>query len=244
MNWVNAELAKIAVNTFVTTKISYANMLAEICEHLPGADIDVVTGVLGQDSRIGSKYLRGTLGYGGPCFPRDNIALASLARRLGATADIAEATDAINRRQVERVVALVRRLGSANSPVAVLGLAYKPQTPVVEESQGVMIARRLAQMGHAVVAADPLALDGAGAVLSDSVLLVATPDAAIAAADIVVVVTPAPEFAALKPAAFASGGRRRIVLDYWRVLAPEVAQAADVIHIGIGRDEPIGVTAG
>jgi len=74
MNLVNAELAKISVNTFVTTKISYANMLSEICEQIPGADVDVVTNAIGQDSRIGKKYLRGATGYGGPCFPRDNVA--------------------------------------------------------------------------------------------------------------------------------------------------------------------------
>ncbi|HUZ62799.1 MAG TPA: nucleotide sugar dehydrogenase [Acetobacteraceae bacterium] len=234
MNWVNAELAKIAVNTFVTTKISYANMLAEICEHLPGADVDVVTGALGEDSRIGRKYLRGALGYGGPCFPRDNVAFARLARHLGVAADIAEATDAINRRQVDRVVALVHRLGGTASPVAVLGLAYKPETPVVEESQGVMIARRLAQAGHAVVVADPLALDGAAAVLGDSVLPAATPEAAIAMAKIVVVATPAAEFAALRPEAFTAEGRRRIVLDCWRVLPPALAEVAEIVHIGRG----------
>lgn len=241
MNWVNAELAKIAVNTFVTTKISYANMLAEICEHLADADVDVVTGALGEDSRIGRKYLRGALGYGGPCFPRDNIAFASLAHRLGAAADIAEATDAVNRRQVERVVALVRRLGGPDCPVAVLGLAYKPQTPVVEESQGVMIARRLAQAGHAVVIADPLALDGAAAVLGDQVMLVGTPEAAIAMAEVVVVATPAAEFAALAPEAFAADGRRRIVVDCWRVLPAAIASVADVVHTGRGaRERAVG----
>jgi UDPglucose 6-dehydrogenase len=82
MNFVNAELTKLSVNTYVTTKISYANMLAEICEKLPGADADVVTSALGLDSRIGRKYLKGALGYGGPCFPRDNVAFAALARSL------------------------------------------------------------------------------------------------------------------------------------------------------------------
>ena len=70
MNFVNAELAKISVNTFVTTKISYANMLADICDRLPGADVDVVTQAVGTDSRIGAKYLKGATGYGGPVFPQ------------------------------------------------------------------------------------------------------------------------------------------------------------------------------
>lgn len=82
MNWVNAELCKIAVNTYVTTKISYANMIADMCDHLDGADADVVTDALGADSRIGKKYIKGAIGYGGPCFPRDNKAFAALGRSL------------------------------------------------------------------------------------------------------------------------------------------------------------------
>src|SRR6516162_6966705 len=107
MNYVNAELTKLAVNTLVTTKISYANMLAEICETIPGADSDVVTAALGCDTRIGEKYLKGALGYGGPCFPRDNAAFSALARGNGVPALLAEATDALNRRQVPRLVEVI-----------------------------------------------------------------------------------------------------------------------------------------
>ncbi|MGH2611105.1 MAG: nucleotide sugar dehydrogenase, partial [Tepidiformaceae bacterium] len=79
MNFVNAELSKLAVNTYVTMKITYANLLAGLCERLPGGDVDAVTGALGLDARIGRKYLKGGLGYGGPCFPRDNRAMLCLA---------------------------------------------------------------------------------------------------------------------------------------------------------------------
>ncbi|HEY0421332.1 MAG TPA: nucleotide sugar dehydrogenase [Acetobacteraceae bacterium] len=232
MNWVSAEITKIAVNTFVTTKISYANMLAEICEKLPGADVDSVTAALGKDSRIGAKYLKGALGYGGPCFPRDNVALAALARGLDVGPDIAVATDAINRRQVDRVVGLASRLANGNSNIAVLGMAYKPHTPVVEESQGVMIARALAAAGHAVMIADPVALDSATAVLGDAVTPMGDAGSAIQAAGVVVIATNAPEYAALTAADFA--GARRIVLDCWRVLTPDIAEVADVVHLGRG----------
>src|SRR3954468_4334461 len=91
MTLVNAELTKIAVNTYVTMKISYANALADICERLPGADVDAVTDAVGMDSRIGRKYLRGAIAYGGPCFPRDNKAFALVARDRGTEALLAEA---------------------------------------------------------------------------------------------------------------------------------------------------------
>ena len=86
MDLMNAEIAKLALNTYVTTRITYANMLAEICERLPGADVDVVTSAIGLDSRVGTRCLKGATAYGGPCFPRDNLAFAKLARMIGARA--------------------------------------------------------------------------------------------------------------------------------------------------------------
>ena len=125
MNLVSAELTKISVNTYVTTKISYANMLADICDRLPGADVDVVTKALGADTRIGAKYLKGAMGYGGPCFPRDNVAFAALARKLGAKADVAEATDRINNYQVERLTSLVVEVRQGRH-------AHRPARPLLQ----------------------------------------------------------------------------------------------------------------
>ena len=170
MNFVNAELTKISVNTYVTTKISYANMLADLCDRLPGADVDVVTRALGADTRIGGKYLKGAMGYGGPCFPRDNVAFAALARKIGARADVAEATDRINNHQIERLTSLVAKFAKAGTRIALLGLSYKPQTPVVEESHSVKLAARLADAGYIVSVHDPLAQDAALAVLGDKVV--------------------------------------------------------------------------
>src|SRR5438876_2852131 len=103
MSFANAELTKLALNTYVTTKISYANMLAQICERMEGGNIDAVTSALGLDSRIGPKYLKGSLGYGGPCFPRDNLALATLARALNVPGPLPEATDRTKQVHVPRL---------------------------------------------------------------------------------------------------------------------------------------------
>jgi UDPglucose 6-dehydrogenase len=108
MAFVNAEITKLAVNTYVTTKISYANMLARICEQLPGANVDVITSALGLDTRIGPKYLKGALSYGGPCFPRDNLALAQLARQLNVPPDLAQTVDRFNRAQISWLADLVQ----------------------------------------------------------------------------------------------------------------------------------------
>jgi UDPglucose 6-dehydrogenase len=143
-------------------------MLADICDHLPGADVDVVTGALAMDSRIGGKYLKGALGYGGPCFPRDNVALSQLARTVGARADVAEATDRLNSYQIDRLAAAVRSFIAPNKRVAVLGLSYKSDTAVIEQSQGLALAMRLADEGYEVVVYDPAALPAALAVLGDT----------------------------------------------------------------------------
>jgi UDPglucose 6-dehydrogenase len=239
MNLVNAEITKISVNTYVTTKISYANMLAEICERLPAADVDVVTDALGMDSRIGVKYLKGALAYGGPCFPRDNVAFGQLARALGARADIAEATDRLNRHQTGRLAAAAARLLDGRSRIGVLGLSYKPGTGVIEESPGVALAARLSEERFEVYVHDPKALSGAMAQLQDKVVPILSAEECVRAVDALVIATPWPEFKQIPPAAFARAGRRLQVLDCWRMLDREKFGAvADIHYLGIGGTEP------
>jgi len=239
MNWVNAEITKIAVNTYVTTKISYANMLAELCDRLAGADVDVVTSAIGKDSRIGTKYLKGALGYGGPCFPRDNKAFAALAQSVGAPADIAVATDVINRRQIDRVLQAVQGLAANGASVAVLGMSYKPNTPVVEESQGVMIAQRLASSGFQVVVYDPFALPNTTALLQDEAIPMQSASDAVRAADVVVIAVPSPEYADIPAEIYSEDGRRRTVVDCWRCTPPDLSKFADVVHLGMGRQRAL-----
>jgi UDPglucose 6-dehydrogenase len=234
MTWVNAEIAKIAVNTFVTTKISYANMLAELCEHLPGGDIDVVTDAIGVDRRIGHAYLRAAVGYGGPCFPRDNAALVAAAAQIGAPADIAAATDAINRRQVDRVVGVVRTHASPRQHrIGVLGLAYKPGTPVVEESQGVMVANRLAADGFAISVFDPAALPDATASLAPRVSCARALAECIESCDVLVLMVPLPEFCEIPALLRARTRKPSVIVDCWRQLAPaDLEGLAHLVHLG------------
>jgi UDPglucose 6-dehydrogenase len=234
MNFVNAELAKISVNTFVTTKISYANMLADICDRLPEADVDVVTQAVGTDSRVGSKYLKGALGYGGPCFPRDNVAFAALARSIGARADLAEATDAINRYQIERVLGAIDARCQRSGPIGVLGLSYKPDTAVVDESQGVALVDRLLRDGRDVVAYDPRALAAAQSSLRRPFKTAASAADCLRQVSDVVVMTPWPEFRDLPASAFARPQGRMTVIDCWRLISPLVAAVADVVYLGQG----------
>ena len=243
MNFVNAELTKLAINTFVTNKISYANMLADICERLAGADVDVVTRAVGSDSRIGTKYLKGAIGYGGPCFPRDNVALSTLARSLGANALLAETTDAINRMQIERVLTAVESRFPGSGAIGILGLSYKPDTAVISESQGVFLLDRLLELGRHVVAYDPKALPAARQALRKSFDAAPSAAACVRAASLVVVMTPWPEFSQLDKDVFARPGKRLTVIDCWRVLPTAVSLVADVVYPGQGATDEASIAA-
>ena len=237
MNFVNAELAKISVNTYVTMKISFANMLSEICEKLSGADADIITDAIGRDTRIGGKYLRGGTGYGGPCFPRDTVAFASAGRRVGVDATMATATDTVNQRQVDRLLGLVGEHARPGDTVAVMGLSYKPGTNVVEESQGVLLAAALSKAGHRVIVHDPVAIDAGGAVLGTAVSLAATPEDALASADVAVVMVPWPQYREFF-SSWRGTAKTRAIIDCWRVVNGAVAPAG-VAVVRLGLNEPV-----
>jgi UDPglucose 6-dehydrogenase len=232
MAFVDAEIAKISVNAFVTAKISFANMLSELCERLPGADASVVTATLARDSRIGSKFLTPALGFGGPCFPRDNAAFAALARRLNVRAEIPDATDSINLRQAKRIAELVRSLIPFGK-VGILGMAYKPNTNVVEKSASIAMASQLADAGYQVLTFDPEAQSAAAAVLGAKAESVSSAQECAERSDLLIIATPWPQFRNLPLAALSRSGRALPVIDCWRQLpAAEFAQTVDLIYLG------------
>lgn len=234
MSLENAELTKIAVNTFVTTKITFANMLMGICERIPGGDIDVVTDALGQDRRIGSRYLRGGLGYGGPCFPRDNVALGFMARALGTEASLAEATDRFNRAFPAQVLSRLGEWVRPGQTVAVLGLAYKPHSHVVEESQSMALVKHLASRGVRVLSYDPLAGAMARPELAYHGLVLDSLDRCLEQADAVLVTTADPEFRRLTAADFK---RRPVtVIDFWRVLKGSLSGQDGITYVPYGNN--------
>ena len=154
MSIISAELTKISVNSYVTMKISFTNQLRMIAEQFPKANIHHVLDAIGSDSRVGRKYLRAGLSYGGPCFPRDNRLLAFTARQLGLEAPLAEASDRVNQRTNLDLFEKVQRLVSKTDTVAVLGLTYKPDTYITEEAAGLFLAQQLKRQGYPVIVHD------------------------------------------------------------------------------------------
>jgi UDPglucose 6-dehydrogenase len=235
---VNAELAKIALNTYVTTKITFANLLAELCERLPGGDVDAVTQALGLDRRIGAKYLKGALGYGGPCFPRDNSALARLLKEMGVSSQLPDTVDWLNRSHPGRIVSMIEQHATNSSQrIAVLGLAYKPHTNVVDESQGVAIARQLADKGFEVTVFDPVAIESARGVLGGTVQYANSVADCVCDAAIIVVATDWPEFASVFDQ-IADLTHRPLIIDGWRLLRPSVPSSDGISYRGVGIGRP------
>src|SRR6266571_2650938 len=154
MSIASAELTKISVNSFITMKISFTNQLRMIAEKFPKADIHAILEAIGSDSRIGQKYLRAGLSYGGPCFPRDNRLLAYAARQMGLEAPLAEASDRVNELTKQKLLQQVSSLVARGDTVAVLGVSYKPETYIVEESAGLYLAQNLQRNGYRVLVHD------------------------------------------------------------------------------------------
>src|SRR6266851_1950916 len=248
MNFINAEITKLAVNTYITTKISYANMLARLCEKLPEADANVVTNALGLDTRIGPKYLKGAVSYGGPCFPRDNRALAALASRVGASSGLAEATDIFNRSQIAALAGLVKSHRSESDVIGILGLTYKPDTDVVEESFGLLLAVELSSANLPVIVYDPSG-DAASALRNwESVRVASSAQECIAESRVVVLATPWQEFHDLRPALWARPGYSapRVVIDCWRALGHlDGIDGLRYVKLGFGgaAQKPVGVSS-
>jgi len=236
MSFVNAEITKLAVNTYVTTKISYANMLARICERLAGANVDVITSALGLDTRIGAKYLKGALSYGGPCFPRDNLALAQLAQQLGVPPDLAQTVDRFNRLQVPWLADLVQR--RTKGTAGILGLTYKAGTDVVEEAAGFLLAKELAGRGVKVLAFDPAYGKQSPVGMPDGICFAASADECVAKSDVVVLATAWPEFDKIPREQWARNSQQgpRTVIDCWRTLT-SLQNEPGVHYLGLGLGE-------
>jgi UDPglucose 6-dehydrogenase len=231
MSFVEAEITKLAVNSFITTKISFANLLARISERSVGANVDVITHALGLDSRIGAKYLKGALSYGGPCFPRDNLAMSELARQLGVPQDLPQAVDRFNRSQLLWLADLVA--GRTKGRVGILGLTYKPDTDVLQDAAGFLLGSELAKRGYSVSAFDPGMASTRSADLPDGVSLAATARDCVIGSDLVVLATPWPDFDAIALADWARPAAPRIVIDCWRVLS-QLRRTPGIDYLGLG----------
>jgi UDPglucose 6-dehydrogenase len=232
MSVVSAEITKLALNAYVTMKISFANNLADICSAIPGADIDDITSALGADARISPRYLSAGLSFGGTCFPRDTVAFRTLAASARSCAPLMEATETINADHARRLTELVLRHHAARGgSVAVLGLAFRHDTPVTTMSPSLALVTDLLQAGVDVIGCDPVAEAAVRQELGDTIRYAAAPGDALALASVAVITHRSPAFRAAvesvkSPAPLA-------VIDCWRTIdRRRVAPSVSVIPFG------------
>jgi UDPglucose 6-dehydrogenase len=231
----SAEMVKLASNTFLATKISFINEIANICEEV-GADVSEVARGMGLDERIGPRFLQAGIGFGGSCFGKDVSALRKLAANTGYHFQLLNAVVEVNELQKRRVVKkLHKHLGPlAGKQVALLGLSFKANTDDMRDAASLVLAARLEGEGVRVRGYDPVAEQRARELLPN-VEMSASPLEALDGADAAVLVTEWPEFAELDWEAAASRMAQPLLIDGRNFLDPERLRAAGFRYEGIGR---------
>jgi UDPglucose 6-dehydrogenase len=231
----SAEMVKLASNAFLATKISFINEIANVCEET-GADVLEVARGMGLDDRIGPKFLQAGIGFGGSCFPKDVSALKQLAGNSGYHFQLLNAVIEVNELQKRRVIGkLEKHLGTlVGKRVALLGLAFKPNTDDMREATSLVLSARLTAAGAQVSAYDPIAEDEArrlmpGLNFADDAL------GAVRDADAVVLVTEWDEFKTIDLGAVAEAMAGNLLIDGRNALDPDAVRAAGLVYEGIGR---------
>jgi UDPglucose 6-dehydrogenase len=236
-NFATAELIKSAANAYLATKLSYINAMSELCD-AAGADVTQLSAAMGLDPRIGQRYLAAGLGFGGGCLPKDIRSFRAQARELAV--DSVDAwmglVDSINVGQRGRVAAMAADLCDgdvAGRRVAVLGAAFKPDTDDIRDSPALDVAVRLAGAGAHVVVTDPKAINNAW-MRYPQLQFESSLSAALAGAEIVLVLTEWGEFKAMDPFAAGALVRRQVIIDARNVLDAQAWRAAGWTLCGLG----------
>lgn len=212
MTMEEAELAKISINSFITMRLSFANTLGLLSQAIPHTNVDTVTRAVGKDSRIGRKYFSAGLGFGGPCFPRDNKAFSAMARQFGVSAVQANATDSANTEVLKRTIAFItKKIGKSRTAIGFAGASYKPGTANFEASQALAILQACART-HKVLVFEPQGTREVQAILGKSATSVKTLRDLVKKSDIIFLSNPDPLFASLPKLI---KNEKKIVIDPW-----------------------------
>ena len=236
-NLETSELIKYASNAFLAVKISYINQMADLCE-LVGADVHDVAKGMGLDKRIGNKFLHPGPGYGGSCFPKDTLALVKTAEMHGSDVSIVGAVVHFNqKRKTEMADRILMAMGGsvAGTCIAILGLAFKPETDDMRDSPSIDIVGGLVALGAKLRVYDPKAMEEAKPLLPAGITFCDSATNCLKGADAAVVVTEWNEFRALTPMQFATEMTGNVLVDLRNVYEPLVMRNAGLNYVSIGR---------
>lgn len=238
MDYETAELVKVSANAFLATKISFINAMAEVCE-ATGADVSMLADAIGHDARIGRRFLNAGLGFGGGCLPKDIRAFMARAGELGADQALTflREVDSINMRRRSRMVDLAREVCGGSllgQRIAVLGLAFKPNSDDVRDSPALSVAAQLQLQGAAVTASDPQAVPNASRRFPDLTYTSSIEDA-VKNADAVLVLTEWEQYRSLNPAVLGELVARPAIVDGRNCLDPSLWRDAGWTYRALGR---------
>lgn len=233
-----AELIKYASNAMLATKISFINTIANMCEKIPGADVKVVATAMGLDKRIGPLFLDAGLGYGGSCFPKDVKALIACSKAFGYTPELLDSVENVNKKQPLKAVEFVKQQLSSlkGKKIAILGLAFKPDTDDMREARVVPIINGLLKEGAEIAAYDPVAVPIAKGIFGDKIEYASSALECLKDADAAILVTEWEEFKKLTPADFKKQMKNPVLIDGRRIYDPEVFGAQlKFTALGLGK---------
>ena len=236
-NMPTAELIKYANNTFLATKIGFINTFANICEKIPGADIQKIAEAIGKDHRIDPNFLRAGLGYGGSCFPKDLKAIIAHSKKLGYNPTLIQAAEKANQDQVRFTIQKVKRELKTlkNKRIAILGLSFKPDTDDMREARSTKIMNQLLKEGAKIIAYDPVAIPNAKKIFEEQISYASSPTECLKDADCAILITEWKEFQKLKPEDFTQNMREPILIDGRRIYKSEkFSEKLRYVAIGLG----------
>ena len=240
MDESSAELTKYAANAFLAVKITFMNEIAQMCERL-GADVDMVRKGIGSDERIGKRFLFPGIGYGGSCFPKDTRALAAIGRKHGAPQKLVEATETLNvlrkHEMADRIIALSNL--EKGKTIALLGIAFKPNTDDIREAPALTIIQRLLAENYSIRAHDPAAMEAAKQIYPN-VVWCNSPYEAASGADVTVLITEWNAYRAIDLGRLALNMAGKSFLDLRSVYQPADVKGSGLIYHSIGRQTVYG----
>ena len=234
-NHQTAEMIKYANNSFLATKISFINQLSNICQNIPGANIDDIAKTIGLDPRIGKLFLNAGPGYGGSCLPKDMKALINFANNSGVNPTLLNAVEKTNSKQLEKIISTIeKKLGSISTKkITILGTAFKPNTDDIRDSISIEIIKRLLKKKASIIIYDPKAMKNTKKIFSEKISYAGSVNNALEGSQCVVIITRWKQFESLDNKKI-SLMKKKVVIDCRRALINKKLNA-DYFALGIGK---------
>jgi len=232
----SAELIKYANNAFLATKISFINSLANICQNLPGTDINTIAKAIGKDPRIGSLFLQAGPGFGGSCLPKDISGLINFSNKFEKTNELFKAVLRVNQNQPVKVLELLKKFNimKKNNTISILGLAFKKDTDDIREAVSIEIVKLLLKKGLKLKVYDPMAMDNFRKLFKEKITYCSTIDECLRNSDCCLILTEWNSFQKLKPEKFKKLMKKANVIDARRILDPKKFSDINFKAIGLG----------